>query len=193
MTKRRACSLAPLLVAAILAAAPAAAATRFSAFAARWATRDAGAAFGGGVRVGVPLGDRLTVDLRASAYERRAAGPLARLGGADNPFTDGLRAVPLDVGFRLDLARRDILNPYLGAGGSYVLLDSDAGRVDDEVGWYVLAGVELGKLFLEGDYRRIEATVDPGPIRAGDLIDPGPRVGVDLSGFAFHAGWIWKF
>lgn len=175
---------APLLLVAVLAAAattPAAAGTRFSAFAARWDRGAAGAAFGGGVRVGVPVGERLTLDLRASVYERG---------------TDGLRAVPLDLGLRLDLARRDILNPYLGAGATYVRLDADAGigrGVDDEVGWYVLAGVELGKFFLEGDYRRIDATVGPGRIQGGDVGGPGPRADVDLSGIALHAGWIWKF
>lgn len=180
--------IALLAFLAALAAAPAAAGG-ISLYASRWDTDAAGRAYGGGLRLGFPLGRALGLEVRATYHEELSAEPLRRFD------LDALEALPLDLGLRIDLSRRDILNPYLGGGASYVLLDSDAGEVDHEVGWYGLFGVELGKLFVEANYRRVEATVEP---HLATILDPGQvaipdRVEVDLSGLAVHVGWIWKF
>ena len=177
------------------AVATPAAAGGFSLYGSYWNTANADAVGGGGARLGIPLGSTLDLDLRATYYEKLAADPLARLGDAESPFAKGIRALPLDLGLRIDVARRDVVNPYVGAGGTYYRLDSDSGNVRDEVGWYALAGLEIGKFFVEADYRDVTATVKRDAGGPGDLFDTEliDRVDVDLSGVAVNAGFTWSF
>jgi Outer membrane protein beta-barrel domain len=180
-----------LIVAALSAAvASPAFAGGFSIFGSYWNTKDADAVGGGGVRVGVPLGTVVDLDLRGTYYQKLKADPLDRLGDANSPFQRGIQALPLDVGLRFNLAHYEVVNPYVGGGATYYLLDSDSGNVDDEVGWYALAGLNLGRFFVEADYRDVSATVK----RNGELPDAiVDRVDLDLSGVAVNAGFNWQF
>ena len=176
--------LALALLFSTLVASPAAAGG-FSIFGSYWNTADADAVGGGGVRFGIPLGSAVSLDLRGTYYEELKADPLARLGDLDSPFKKGIKALPLDLGLRVDFANHDVVNPYIGGGGTYYSLDSDSGNVKDEVGWYVQGGLALRRFFVEADYRKVTATVR----REGHVGDLQDHVNIDLSGVCVNAGW----
>lgn len=154
-------------------------------YAGLWDTEDVGEDIGFGVRFGLPLAPRLQLELGAAYYDRfQRAVDIA--GQAVDIEVDA-RVLPFDAGLRLDIGRRGGF--YLRGGGSYLLLDSDAGGLDDEVGWYGSLGFQLGRrLFVEGLYREAEGTVD---LRRGLFPDPevSPEVDVDLTGLAILVGF----
>lgn len=191
---------AAMLVVA-LGATPASAG-HFNLFGSYWDTDDAGDTAGGGIGVGIPLGQRLGLDLRASYYEELSNDPLDAIFDNDDPIfqQNGLQVVPLEIGLRYNFSPGAGANFYLGGGGTYYLLDSDFGEVDDEVGGYALLGVDLGNpegvsFFVEGFWRVAEAKLsfDPDDFDDIDDIDLVNRVPVDLNGLGVNAGLSWRF
>lgn len=123
------------------------------------------------------------LDLRATYYE-------------DATGDDGVEveAIPIEAGVAYNFAPHLPVNPYVGAGVSYHLLDSNEGSVDDEVGWYAVVGGEFGMtegISFMGElmYRDVDATIEDRS--DGFLVQDD--VSVDLNGFAVNLGAAWRF
>jgi hypothetical protein len=184
-----------------LGATPASAG-HFNLFGSFWDTKDAGDTAGGGIGLGFPLGQRWGIDLRASYYEELTNEGLEAIFDDDETVFQrrGLQVLPLEIGLRYNFSPGNRANFYLGGGGTYYLLDSDFGDVDDEVGGYALLGVDLGNpqgvsFFVEGFWRIAEAKVsfDPESLDDIDDIDLVNGVPVDLDGLGINAGLSWRF
>lgn len=165
-----------------LAALPATA-TEFAVGGAYWDTKDADQALGISSKLGFGL-----VELRGSYFSDVTADtePERR----DFEVSD----VVLEAGLKWDFAEDERVNPYVGGGIGYHLLDTSRGDANDEVGWYAAGGVDIATqagfgINLEGIYRGIEATVD----NVGDDTDIRDEVDLDLDGFGINAGLVWKF
>jgi hypothetical protein len=183
-----------------LAAAPAAQADLgFSLFGSYWEPDDTSDAGGGGVELAFPLGERWDIDVRASYFEELDPEPLDVLFDADSPFQEaGLEVLPIEIGLRFALApNAEVVRPYIGGGAGYYLLDSDFGDVDDEGGWYALFGLGFGdregaSFFVEGQWRKMEATVEEDPDDPFDFEGFDEGVALDLDGLGFNAGVTWR-
>jgi hypothetical protein len=189
------------LVALALISAPASAAG-FGVFASGWDSEAAAdELLGGGLYVGIPLGQLLDLDLRATYYQE---GDLSNVGEEADVFRDrSIRVVPIEAGVRFNLLRDSAFNPYVGAGATYFLLDHDVDRfaLDDEIGWNVNGGIRLGGeggagFFAEAIYRSAEATLE-GQEGAGfpdpDEVDVVDEVALDLDGIAVNLGVVFGF
>lgn len=189
--------LSPFLVllAAFVLAGPLQAGT-LHLYLSQWETDEAGDSDGVGAAVAFGLGRTFDLELRGARYDGLENERLSALG-----FDSSLEAIPLEVGLRLNLGR----SFYVAGGGSYFLLDSDVGAVDDEAGFYGAAGLRLGRgrglsFFVEGIYHQVEATVtvDAGTVDAGTvenlpdvtLRDPAE---IGLDGLAVNAGLAWSW
>lgn len=122
-------------------------------------------------------------DLRATYYD-------------DATGDDGVEveAIPIEAGVAYNFAPHLAVNPYVGAGVSYHLLDSNEGSIDDEVGWYAVVGGEFGMtegISFMGElmYRDVDGTVED----LSDGLAVRDDVSADLSGFAVNLGAAWRF
>jgi hypothetical protein len=158
----------------------------FGIFGAGWDTKDADTAVGGGVKARFGW-----LDLRATYF----ADVTADTDPEHQDFE--IRSLPLEVGFAIPLGPQDAsFSPYLGAGAGYYMLEVDRGDVNDEVGWYGVAGADFGdsvgpRFNVEVMYRGMEGTVTDEE----DITDPdiSGKVPFDLSGVAVNAGVTWTF
>ena len=177
---------------------PAQAEFGFSIFGSYWEPDDTSDAGGGGLELAFPLGSRVDLDLRASYFEELDPEPLDELFDSDSPFrTAGLEVLPVELGFRFNLAPDAAVHPYIGAGAGYYFLDSDFGDVDDEGGWFGLFGLGFGdsegaSFFVEAQYRKMEATVEEDPDNPFDFEGFDDEVVLDLDGVGFNAGVTWR-
>ncbi len=168
---------------ALPAAALAQGGNSVGAFGSYWNTDQGGDTWGGGVK-----GRFGMFELRATYFDdvtRDRGGALRAIKIQD---------VPVDAGVAFNFAPQMPINPYVGAGVSYHLLDSNIGNIDDEVGWYALLGGEFGmaegmSLLAEVTYRDVTGTVKD--LSGGTLIQD--RTNVDLSGFGANVGVAWRF
>jgi hypothetical protein len=138
---------------------------------------------GGRISVG---GEKLVVDLTMTWFPERSGG-VVDSGGAT--IFDELQIVPIEVGLRYVFAPGKELRPYLGAGVSWFVVDLNTGSVDDEAGYYGLAGLVWGDgvgldLFGEVIYREATVTADYG--FAGDF-------DIDVGGLAAAVGVLIVF
>ena len=170
--------LLALVVGSLLLVPSSASATDFSIFAAYYDT-DVDETYGAGFRIA--FFDKIQLELGA-AY-------LADLEDSGNIFGERVNfdatIIPIDVGLRFNLGDGPF---YLGAGGTYYLLDHDLGDLDDEFGWYVRIGVQFQSgFFFDIEYREVEGTLS---IRDHDFNFVGPiNRDLDLSGPAVNVGW----
>lgn len=166
-----------------LLASPAMAAD-IGAYGSYWATEDADAALGigGKVRFGI-------VELRGTYFSDVTADTEPESRDFE------VSAIPLEAGLAFKFAEGTRFSPYIGGGAGYYLLDTTAGDIDDEVGFYAVVGTDIGSssglsFMVEGIYRSMEATV------RGDL-DEDPDVDEDvdiqLGGLGINAGVVWRF
>jgi len=201
---KRRFSVAILAIATALAwsaalAAPASADFGLSFYGSYWEPDQTNDVGGGGLELGFPLGERWEIDLRGNYFEELDPEPLQELTDSDSPFrTRGLELLPIDLGIRFELAPDSPVRPYIGGGGSYYIIDSDFGDIDDEGGWYGLFGLGFGDLkgasfFVEGQYRKVEATVEEDPDDPFDFEGFDPPVKLDLDGIQFNAGVSFRF
>ncbi len=193
-----------LAVATLLFAFPAMAGG-FSVYGAYWDVDELDSTAGGGVKLGIPLGNVVNLDLRGTFYQQIDDENFFDrvFDDRESPFIEnGLDIIPIDVGLSVNFAPRGSVVPFLGGGVSYFLLDADRGEVDDEVGWYANGGVEFASrgnwgFFVEGLYRSATGTVESSP---EDFSDIGDIEGIDfddvefdLEGFGANAGVIWRW
>jgi hypothetical protein len=166
-----------------------------------WDTDAAEEAAGGGLRLGIPLGQVVQLDLGASYYEELTDRPFRELGDVETPFVEnGLQVIPVEAGLRFNFAEGSRFNPYLGGGATYYFIDSDFGDVSDEAGWYARIGAELGEpggsgFFAEAGYRGVEVTVenDPDDFDDFDDIEFQEETEIDLSGAVVNVGYVWRW
>ena len=120
--------------------------------------------------------------------------------------TDGSPSIeaevtPIEAGMTYNLSKRDGFKIYLGGGGGYYLMEAtvDAGAgerdadIDNEWGWYGVAGLELGltgtlQLFAEGMYRSVDGAVPAGGVEGLD-----ERLELEFDGLGGNAGVMWIF
>ena len=131
-------------------------------------------------------GQKLVVDVTATWFPERS-GAVVKDGGLH--IQDSLQIYPIEVGLRYLFASGQEFRPYVGAGATWLLTDLQGGSLDDEVGFYALAGMVWGDGrgidgFVEGVFRRVQADVNYGA---------DGRWGVDLGGFAGVAGIVIMF
>lgn len=179
-----------LAVLAVLAlGATAASANGVGAFGSYWDTKDAESGFGGGAKLAVDLGSVVNLELRGAYFP-----DLSDDVGAVNV---DLKATAIEAGAVLRMPLSDTLALYVGGGGGYYLLeaDSDLGDVDidDEAGWYAVAGLEIGlsdsvAIIAEAKYTSLEATA-----QNDDIDELRDGADVDLTGLGANAGLMLKW
>jgi len=156
----------------------------FSLFGTYGQTNEWNNSFGIGARVSLG-GERLMVDLTATWFPSKNGVVVKEYG---NQIFDSLQAIPLDIGLRWVFSRGAEVRPYIGAGASYTLISLGSGSVDDEWGWYGIAGLNInawegGGFYLEALYRKTEAT----------LVYGGQSFKEDLGGVAGSIGVTFNF
>jgi outer membrane protein W len=155
----------------VMAAAPAWAGGAFSLFGSYGEINEYNKTYGAGARLTLG-GHNLVVDLTGTWF------PSINGTAVKNPdVRDSIQVIPFDLGLRWIFGQRSELRPYIGAGGSYALVDFGTADADDEFGYYGLAGLQIGMfdsggLYLEVIYRWLETDVV-----AGGLIYPDQQVG----------------
>lgn len=113
---------------------------------AHWDTEDADEDQGLGLKVSFGLGGPVEVEFRAAFFDG-----FAQVG---NDALFRLEATPVDLGLAYHFNDNGRAQPYLGAGGTFVFTNAlfDGGQVplagspevDDEFGYYLVAGVDIG-------------------------------------------------
>ena len=167
------------LAVVLLAGTVSAQAGTFGVFGSYWDSDEADSAMGVGALVGFEFADFMTLEFRGTYFEDFTADEFAS--------TFDMSVIPLDAGLRFDILKDKRVNPYLGIGGTYYLLDTDLGEVDDEFGYYGLVGLDFGfdtfRFFVEAMYRQAEGTVESG----------GTDADVDFTGVTGNAGIAWRW
>ncbi|MFL6258250.1 MAG: OmpW family outer membrane protein [Thermoanaerobaculia bacterium] len=157
----------------------------FGVFGAYQDTKDADSGYGAGVKLDLAR----FITLRASYF-----GDVT----SNNRFANGndfkLRVVPLEAGLQYKFQPDANFSPYLGGGASYFLLDTNRGNIDDELGWFAVAGADIKTqhsfgITLEAIYRSVDTTVRDN----GNSTTLSDKVNVQLRGFGANAGLVWHF
>jgi hypothetical protein len=151
-------------------------------FGSYWDTKDADQTYGAGAKLRLGF-----LELRATYYADVTAD-------VDPEELDlEISAIPLEAGITLKFLKQAAISPYVGAGGGYYMLDTNAGDLDDEVGYYLLGGFDIGQgivaFNVEGVYRYFEATIDEGE----DFPELEEDVNLDLGGLSINAGVVFRF
>jgi hypothetical protein len=138
---------------------------------------DLGNGYGGGAKIELNPIDFVSVDARASWIH----------------FDDtDIDMIPLEVAGLLDFPILfEHIVPYIGVGTGYYMFDGDGGDLDDEVGYFPLAGLEIGlhsiSIMVEARYLFLETDVRNGE---GSLAGHNR---IDVDGPALNAGLIFRF
>ena len=160
-------------------------------------TDDFDESYGIGAKLDVDINDLLTVEVRTAFYDTLGKG--LRIGSV--PFETDLEIVPLEVGLAIDIPIADRLQPYIGGGLGWYILEADvavAGRrqeinIDDELGFYAVGGLRLGlnpnlELFGEYQYRNVETTLSND-----SFSNRIQSVDVGLSGSSVNVGLLLRW
>ena len=157
-------------------------------FGSYWDTDALGNTVGGGAKYS--LGDAgLRLELRGSYYPDLTRDLEALVEGARGDLE--VEAIVPEVGVAFNFAPESSTQFYVGAGLSYYLLDAGAVDIDDQLGFYGLAGFSTGGggdgvgFFAELLYRSVEAT-----IRDRAIVE---SLDIDLSGPSLNLGVIFRF
>lgn len=197
--KRTTLLLSAALAALLLLPATARAGS-FSLQGAYWEPDASDDALGAGATFAWDLSRSFDLELRSSYYEELTSNAFDNIGGQSGDFflPNGLQALPVELGLRYHFLPGGQVDTYIAGGGSYFLLDSDAGNIDDEFGFYGAIGIEFGDdvgpaFFVEAIYRKVEGTVEVDPNRLDDIDDLGfdGRVSLDLDGAGVNVGVVW--
>ena len=152
-------------------------------------TDQAGNDVGYGLLFNFDVASRVQIQLRGTDF-RELVVPSAT-AGTDTDFK--FQATLIDLGFAYRFATKgDKFTPYIGGGGTYYLLDStpeSTERINDEYGWYGVAGLEVPvakhwALYFEGMWRDAKMTIKGDDLGLGGPVDTG----IDLNGPQGNAG-----
>jgi hypothetical protein len=176
---------------------------QFKIYGSYWSPGDLDEVGGGGIGFGIPFGESgLSLDLAATYYQELSDEPLRNAFDDDEGvFQDeGLEVLPVDVGLHYNFAPRGMFSPWIGAGGTYFLIDTTRNNfeIDDETGFHVSAGTQIGQrdgvnFFAEAIYRSTESTLRRSEDDFPDPSDSVDEVDIDLDGVAVNAGISWRF
>ncbi len=149
-----------------------------------WSTDEAGGESGPGLKLELDFNNPWDLEIRWSLFEE--------LERVSRGLRFPIQATPVDFGLAYNYSRDSKVNPYLGGGLSYVLVDSDFGEMPDELGYYGVAGVEFEvyprlAIFVEGLYRQVEAEIE------GNDLQSFVKVPVDLSGAGANLGLLYRW
>lgn len=157
-----------------------------------WDTDNADDDTGPGIKVEFDTGDRVDFEVRFSGFDE-----LAQVG---NNALFRIEAFPVDVGLAYTFGSGKV-EPYIGAGGTYVFLSADfdggtapvAGtpEMDEEYGFYAVVGVEapIGDqwaFYAEALYRSIKGKVESNDFGFTDFT-------TDLTGGAGTIGLMFRW
>lgn len=148
----------------------------FGAFASYIDSDDLDEGVGGGVKLEFNPVDWLSLDARASWIT------------FSDPDVD---MIPLEVAALLNipLANEKIV-PYVGVGGGYYIFDADGFDMDDDVGFFPLAGLEFGTesvgFMVEARWLFLQSDLDGATDELADLDE------ADLDGLGINAGLIFR-
>lgn len=151
---------------------------------------DAGDDAGWGLLFNFGVTPRVDIQLRGSDFRSLVVDPDG-VQGLDRDFE--FQATLVDLGFVFNFRRDDRkLTPYVGAGGTYFALDStpdSRGRLEDEYGWYGVAGLDfpiarLWAIYAEAMWRDAKMTIRGDDLGLGGPVD----VGVDINGPQANVG-----
>lgn len=182
-----------ILLTAALLAGTSAGASEFGLYGSYWDTDVLGTTAGFGIGAGFGDGP-IRFDLRGSYFPdlSESFDDLTDFEGTGNYELEAL--VP-EAGVSFNFLPGEVFRPYVGVGGSYYILDGSHFEVDNEVGYYGLAGFSAGgdsvAFFAEAIYRRVEATVTDDDLE--DDFDLDNEVDLDLDGLSLNAGVRWRF
>lgn len=195
--------LGVLAILAALAVFATPAEAQFKIYGSYWDTTDVGNTFGGGLGFDIPFGESgFALSLAGTYYQELEDEPIGNLFDDDEGVfqEEGLEVVPFDVGLRYNFEPRGSFSPWIGAGGTYFLIDTTENQfeVDDETGWHVSLGSHFGdpegaNFFAEALYRSTESTLRRAEDDVPDPSDAVDEVDIDLDGFAVNAGISWRF
>lgn len=195
--------LGVLAILAALAVFATPAEAQFKIYGSYWNTSDVDDTFGGGLGVDIPFGESgLALSLAGTYYQELSDQPIDALFDDDEGFfeEESLEVVPFDVGLHYNFEPRGSFSPWIGAGGTYFLIDTTRNNieVDDETGWHVSAGSFFGdpegvSFFAEAIYRSTESTLRRTEDDFPDPSDAIDRVVIDLDGIAINGGIAWRF
>ena len=152
----------------------------------RWSPSDGEDAFGGGLKIGFEMVDRVQFELRASIFNDLVDGVAGTAADLEDVAVEG--------GLAYNIPARENLEFYFGGGLGYHFLDGSgsAASVDNELGFYGVGGVEwyihrsgaaqgetTAKLFAELLYRFLstDGITPTGPADI-DLDGPGVQIGL---------------
>lgn len=165
---------ATVLTVLLMSAAVPAFAGSFGIYGSYWDSSDVEETYGGGVRVGFNFLKWLELEFHGTYYDDFEEDVVE------------VSAIPIDGGLRFNFLADRKVNPFIGAGVTYYLMDANEFEIDDEFGYYAQAGLEFGgntKFFAEAMWRILEATADDG------ITDEE----VDFDGFGVNLGVNWRW
>lgn len=151
-----------------------------------WDTDEAGNDQGGGVKIAFDLGKAVDFEIRAAMLES--------LGLIGQGEVVKIEATPVDVGLSYGFRPDATVQPFLGGGVTYALLNGKVDslatiQIDEEVGYYAVGGLDIGvterfAVFGEAIYRDTSAEVTSDGFLNRDFQD----YGLDLGGVGFNVG-----
>jgi opacity protein-like surface antigen len=149
----------------------------FGAFGTSLDSDDLGDGYGGGAKLELNPIDMVSVDARASWVH------------FDDTDVD---MVPLEAAGLLNFPILfEHIVPYIGAGVGYYLFDADEADLDDQVGFFPLAGLEIGlhsvSIMAEARWLFLETDVDSAEAELADITE------ADVDGFGANIGLIFRF
>jgi len=149
----------------------------FGAFAASLDSDDLGDGYGGGAKLELNPIDMVSIDARASWIQ----------------FDDtDIDMVPLEAAALLNFPMFwEHIVPYIGAGVGYYLFDGSGADLDDEVGFFPLAGLEVGlhsvSFLAEARWLFLESDVAGAKGELRNLTE------ADIDGFGVNLGVLFRF
>ena len=149
----------------------------FGAFGSSLDSDDLGDGYGGGAKLEINPIDIISVDARASWIH------------FDDTDVD---MIPLEAAGLLNFpALAEMIVPYVGAGVGYYLFDGNGADLEDEVGFFPLAGIEVGlptiSLMAEARWLFLETDVEGARHELDNLLE------ADVDGFGVNVGAIIRF
>lgn len=156
-----------------------------------WDTDEASDDQGGGIKIEIDAGKFVDLEVRTAWLESLL------FSGQGEQFK--LEAVPIDIGLAYDFEAGGKVQPFVGGGLSYVLLNAKVESLapieaDDEAGYYVVAGLEgdiseRWALFAEVLYRDVSAVIKSSGFLNRDFND----FAVDLGGVGGNVGLMFTW
>lgn len=144
-----------------------------------WDAKEADDSPGGGAKIGFPLAKVLEVEFRATYYPNLVTDVIGQ--------RIEVKATPLDGGLRVNFLPSAAVRPFVGAGLSFYVLNTDRGEIDNTTGYYGQAGLDFGRaasrFFVEALWRKMDTEVTFMAIGRD----------VEFDGFAADAGVVWRW